>query len=299
MSYALLFSGQGTQHPAMLPWLADDALVRATCARLGVDDWRTALADPTWAQRNDNAQMLLTGLALAAWHQLVDTVEAPAVVAGYSVGELAAFSAAGVFDADTALTLASVRAQAMDRCPPGSLLAVSGLAPSRIDALCRATGLAVAIRNGVESVILGGPRPALEQAERIAAAEGAQSTRVRINVASHTPWMREAAQSYSRSLEDTPFSAPRCVLFSNACDRVRDAPAARVALATQIDHTVRWDECMENIAARQVNCVLEVGPGHALARMWNQRYPDVPARACDDFRSAAAITAWLDSRSSP
>ena len=41
MSFALLFSGQGTQHPAMLPWLADDdPLVRDMRARLGVDDWR-------------------------------------------------------------------------------------------------------------------------------------------------------------------------------------------------------------------------------------------------------------------
>ena len=99
MSFALLFSGQGTQHPAMLPWLADDGLVRDMCARLGVDDWRRALADPAWAQRNDNAQTLLTGLALAAWNQLAPQVASPAAVAGYSVGELAAFSAAGVIDA--------------------------------------------------------------------------------------------------------------------------------------------------------------------------------------------------------
>ena len=70
MSFALLFSGQGNQHPAMLPWLADDALVHDMCAQLGVDDWRRALADPHWAERNDNAQTLLTGLALAAWAQL-------------------------------------------------------------------------------------------------------------------------------------------------------------------------------------------------------------------------------------
>jgi [acyl-carrier-protein] S-malonyltransferase len=56
---------------------------------------------------------------------------------------------------------------------------------------------------------------------------------------------------------------------------------------------------MENIAARKVTCVLEVGPGQALARMWNQRFPTVPARACDDFRSAAAIAAWLNSKSNP
>ena len=107
--------------------------------------------------------------------------------------------------------------------------------------------------------------------------------------------MREAAESFSRTLADVPFRAPQVVLFSNAGDRIRDAASARAALAAKIARTVRWDECMENVMARQVRCVLEIGPGQALARMWNQRYPSVPARACDDFRSASAIAAWLNS----
>ncbi|MGJ3699669.1 ACP S-malonyltransferase [Variovorax sp. AFSI2.2] len=302
MSFALLFSGQGTQHPTMLPWLADDARVHDMCARLGVDDWRLALADPAWAERNDNAQTLLTGLALAAWGQLAPLLASPAAVAGYSVGELAAFSAAGVINPATAAALAPQRAEAMDRCAarvPGGLLAVSGVSEQQLERLRVEAGLELAIRNGNASVILGGPIAALNSAERMAAALGAQCTRLRVNVASHTPWMRDAAESFSRTLAQVPFDAPRVALFSNAGDRIRNAESARVALAAQIARTVRWDECMENIQARQVRCVLEVGPGQALARMWNQRYPTVPARACDDFRSAAAIAAWLNSHADP
>ncbi|CAN7740659.1 ACP S-malonyltransferase [Variovorax paradoxus] len=302
MSFALLFSGQGNQHSAMLPWLADDALVHGMCAQLGVDDWRRALADPHWAERNDNAQTLLTGLALAAWAQLGPMVSPPAAVAGYSVGELAAFSAAGVIDAGAAAALAPQRAAAMDRCAaraPGGLLAVSGLPEQKWEQLRIDAGLELAIRNGSASVVLGGPIAALDEAERMAIAAGAQCTRLRVNVASHTRWMREAAESFSLALAQVPFQAPRAVLFSNAGDRIRDAGSARTALAAQIAQTVRWDECMENIMARQVRCVLEVGPGQALARMWNQRYPGVPARACDDFRSAAAVAAWLNSHADP
>jgi len=302
MSFALLFSGQGTQHPAMLPWLADSEIVRGMCAQLGVDDWRRALADPHWAERNDNAQTLLTGLALAAWAQLAPMLPPPAAVAGYSVGELAAFSAAGVIDAGAAAALAPQRAEAMDRCAaraPGGLLAVSGLPRQKLEQLRIDAGLELAIRNGAASVVLGGPIAALNHAERVAMAAGAQCTRLRVSVASHTSWMREAAESFSLALAQVPFRAPRVVLFSNAGDRIHDARSARVALAAQIAQTVRWDECMENIMARQVHCVLEVGPGQALARMWNQRHPGVPARACDDFRSAAAIAAWLDSHAHP
>ncbi|NDZ18669.1 ACP S-malonyltransferase [Variovorax sp. WS11] len=298
MSFALLFSGQGNQHPAMLPWIADDAIVDDMRTRLGVEDWRRALADPGWAERNDNAQTLLTGLALAAWSQLAPLVAPPAAIAGYSVGELPAFSAGGVLEPAATVELARRRAEAMDECAaraPGGLLAVSGLSRIGLERLRAQTGLALAIRNGEDSVILGGPIAALVQAQPMAEHEGAQCTRLRVNVASHTPWMREAADRFSRTLENVRFHAPRVVLFSNAADRIRDASSARFALAAQIATTVRWDECMENVMGRQVRCVLEIGPGQALARMWSQRYPSVPARACDDFRSAAAIAAWLNS----
>jgi [acyl-carrier-protein] S-malonyltransferase len=296
MSFALLFSGQGTQHAAMLPWLADDERIDAMRARLGVDDWRRSLEDPAWASNNAHAQTLLTGLALAAWGQLAPLVPAPVAAAGYSVGELAAFSVAGVFDGAVATSLATLRAAAMDRCAarmPGGLLAVSGLAEGALGRLLGETGLALAIRNGIESVVLGGPEAALEQAQRMAAADGGHCTRLRVGLASHTPWMQEAAQHFARTLADVPFEAPRIALFSNTGERIRDAGAARVALAAQIARTVRWDECMENIAARRVRCVLEIGPGQSLTRMWNQRQPAIPARACDDFRSATAIAAWL------
>ena len=71
------------------------------------------------------------------------------------------------------------------------------------------------------------------------------------------------------------------------------AEQAGHALSLQIAQTVRWDGCMENIRSRQVDCVLEIGPGAALARMWNQRYPDVPARSADEFRTASAVVDWV------
>jgi [acyl-carrier-protein] S-malonyltransferase len=42
-----------------------------------------------------------------------------------------------------------------------------------------------------------------------------------------------------------------------------------------------------------VRCVLEVGPGSALSRMWNSRNPTLPARSVDEFRTADAIARWV------
>lgn len=123
--------------------------------------WRERLKDPPWAGRNAHAQLFLTGLGLAAWIQLAPRLPEPAVIAGYSVGEMAAFAAAGVCSPRDAIDLAQHRAALMDRdaerCATG-LFAVSGLAQEMLEPLCADFGLALAIRNDPVSVVLGGPK---------------------------------------------------------------------------------------------------------------------------------------------
>ena len=287
MSYALLFSGQGQQHPAMLPWLDDG------------DGWRAGLADPVAATRNAFAQPMLTRLALAAWARLAALLPVPAAVAGYSVGELAAFSVAGAFDADSAVQLAGQRASLMDRCaadgPPTGLFAFSGLAPDLQAGLCRRPGLSIAIRTDSHTVVIGGPLDALALAADTATAAGAHVTPLRVALASHTPWMRGAAEAFAGVLQGTAVAAPRLPLFSNLTGgRLTAVADLRPALAGQIHRTVRWDEVMDGIAERGVSCVLELGGGSALARQWNNRFPAVPARAGDDFKSVPALVDWVN-----
>ena len=286
MSYALLFSGQGLQHADMLPWLADE------------DGWRAAMADPAGAARNAFAQPALTRLALAAWDRLSPQLPAPAAVAGYSVGELAAFSVAGAFDGRTALDLAATRAALMDACaaggPPTGLVGVSGVGPSVQARLCEGFGLEVAIRADAFTVVLGGPREALARAADAAAEAGGQVTPLRVALASHTPWMRGAAEAFAQVMRHTAVAVPHLPLFCNRSGgRPASVDAVRAALAEQIDHPLRWDQVMQSVAERGVSCVLEIGGGAALARQWNRHFPDVPARAADEFRSVAAVTAWL------
>lgn len=295
MSLGLLFSGQGAQHPQMVSWLERDPAFEAAAWQLD-PHWRTRLADPAWAGRNAVAQPLLTGVALAAWAQLQPLLPAPAAVAGYSVGEVAAFAAAGVYDSATALQLARDRAALMDRDAAAAdtgLLGVVGLTPERVDRLCSEHGLALAIRNGCDSVVLGGPRASLDGVERTARGQGAHCTALNVALASHTHWMTRAAQDFARLIEPLSFAAPRAVLFSGADGRIAQPGPAKAALSSQIARTVAWDACMDGMAARRVACVLEVGPGQALARLWNQRHPQIPARSVDEFRSTRAITDWV------
>jgi [acyl-carrier-protein] S-malonyltransferase len=298
VSFGLLFSGQGTQHPAMLPWVDDaDPLVERTERALGVEHWREALADPVWAAQNKNVQPLLTGIGLAAWRQLAPRLPAPAAVAGYSVGELAAFGAAGAFEAETAIELAVARARAMDDAAeqsPGGLLAVSGLTLAAIESLCADVDVFIAIHIGSDAVVLGGAWAALHAAARRVDMLGGTTSRLNVGLASHTPLMRPAAMAFADILRTVPVAPPTVALFANATgDRVHHASDAARALSLQIAQVVRWSDVMEAVHGRRIPCVLEIGPACTLARSWNRRYPDVPARSADEFRSAGAVVDWV------
>jgi [acyl-carrier-protein] S-malonyltransferase len=300
MSLALLFPGQGTQHAAMLPWLEHESAATpalALLSRLLGADWREHLQDADWASRNHVAQPLITAVALAAWSCLAPQLPAPAVVAGYSVGELPAFCAAGVFGLEVAMRLALARAAAMDRCVAGSatgLLSVQGLVGPALDSACERLGLVLALRLGVDKVVLGGASESLDLASAEFGAAGLRCTRLAVQIASHTPWVAGAAVDLAHTLEAIDFKRPQALLVCNFSGGVvRDPARLKQALAGQVATTVPWDNCMDAVAERRVSCVLEVGPGNTLGKLWNERHGDIPARSIDEFRSAAAVAAWV------
>ncbi|MDH0867330.1 acyltransferase domain-containing protein [Mitsuaria sp. GD03876] len=263
-------------------------------------DWREALGDAAWARANAHAQVVITATGLAAWAQLSRALSAAAVevdaVAGYSVGEVAACAAAGVFSADDAIALARRRAALMDeagRQAAGGLCGVTGLSSAALEPLLTGSPVSIAIRNGEDSVVLGGPLEALDRVEAIAAARGARCTRLAVAVASHTPLMRDAAEGFDAALACVPMQAPSRVLIDSRGNRVWRAQDARAGLARQIASTVRWDEVMDQLAARGPSCVLEIGGGQALARLWQSRHPAIPARSADEFRTLDGVVDWI------
>ena len=299
MNYGLLFSGQGTQHAAMVPWLeSDPACAPALQALTGVlgSDWRAGLQDAAQRSRNTFAQPLITGTAVAAWAAVRGALgDAPAALAGYSVGELAAYAAAGVFSASTAITLAVQRATQMDAAVRGldtGLLSVSGLSAQQV--LHAQPALQCAIDIGADQGIYAGDAAALRAGAAALSQQGALCKRLDVRVASHSRWMAGAASAFAAQLEAVPFLRPRATLVLNATGTgTRDPQVLRRALAAQIDHTVQWAACMDALAEQGVSCVMEIGAGTTLSKMWNQRHPAIPARSLEEFQDAAGAARWI------
>lgn len=304
MKIALLFSGQGMQYADMLPWMNPaNPLLLQMQEQLHVPDWRAAMRDTRWASTNAHAQVVLTACALAAWQELQE--HAPALqtsrrslvaVAGYSIGELAAACVAGVLSASNTIQLAEQRAALMDQAGAGqdsSMLAISGVSIRTIEQWCQAHGAALAIRNGPDSAVCAGPRDKLSALEKFAQEQGARCTPLAVNIASHTHWMSSASQAFQEQLNQSELTAPTLPWPTNAGVWVHNATTAAQALSAQLMQTVQWDSCMEQIEERQPNVVLEIGPGRSLATMWNQRYPEIPARSVDEFQTLDGLQRWL------
>ena len=299
---AILCSGQGFQTPDMFDLLADvpeaAPIFAAATAALGRDPRDVARGDPEHAHRNRTAQILCCTQALAAAAVLRPRLEGEVVVAGYSVGELAAWGVAGLFDAPTILQLAVERAALMDAATsqPSGLAAVRGLDRAALEQLCSRHGAFIAIVNAPDQIVVGGPRTALDPLLAEAEAAGAESlTPLAVEVPSHTPLLAEAARRFAAALRGKPLASRR--LADRLLSGIDGAPVFDIdeglgKLARQIAQAVDWAACMEECRSAGAVRALELGPGRALARLMGGVLGERDSRSIADFQTIDGVVRW-------
>ena len=301
---AILCSGQGLQGPAMFDLVAGapeaESIFVAAAAALGGRDPREIVASggDDAIHANATAQVLCCAQALATWAVLKPTLEGRIVVAGYSVGEVAAWGVAEAIAPSAVFDVVAKRAALMDSATraPSGLLAIRGLAASTIERVCRNAGVHVAIRNAVDRVIIGGTLVALERAREAAEKAGAAAiTSIPVGVPSHTPLLREAADAFGvhlRTLEHV--RSPKARLLSGIDGAaVFDIGEGLDKLARQVGQTIDWAACMEACRSYGATRALELGPGDALARMMGGVLAERDSRSVAEFRSLAGLLGWI------
>jgi [acyl-carrier-protein] S-malonyltransferase len=305
MALAILCSGQGRQHPDMFELtgsVPEAASLFTHAAKLLGNDPCAFVRNETAeaAHRNRAGQILCTVQALAAATALRVAMPGRLIVAGYSVGEVAAWGVAGLFTATDTLDLVARRAEAMDAASLAGdgLMFVRGLSRDDIDRLCERHGTAVAIVNPGEAFVLGGSRAALRAlAAEAKAMHASRIVDVPVDVASHTARLAAASVAFRRSLRliSPSFPPPAGVRVFSGVDgtAVLSAESGLDKLAAQISHTVQWSACLQSCIEAGATAFLELGPGHALSAMVSGLTQDVPARSIDDFKTLAGVRAWL------
>ncbi|MGA7595786.1 MAG: acyltransferase domain-containing protein [Gallionella sp.] len=299
MNLAILCSGQGAQHPAMLDMLAGHPaaaeVIETGESGLGFR-LRDVLAQPDAMFRNAVAQPLICLSQLALWTALQPVAPKPVAFCGYSVGELGAYACAGALDAAELARLAAVRAALMDQAAaarPGGMLAVQGINRDQAEHLCEGKRAWIAIAIGKEEFVIGGEGNALRQLDADLSAHGAKLTRLRVGLASHTPLLSDAVEPFRAILGASSLAAPATPVVAGIdAAWVVQREAAVDKLAQQLDRAIAWGECLDMLYERGCRVFLELGPGRALARMV-QRYTGIDARSVDDFRSLDGVSSWL------
>ncbi|WP_461082560.1 ACP S-malonyltransferase [Spirosoma flavus] len=222
--------------------------------------------------------VFLHGVAMA----LSNASFAPDMVAGHSLGELSALTAAGVLSFEDGLSLASVRATAMQRaCEliPSTMAAVLNLPDDVIEKICaEITEVVVpANYNCPGQVVISGSVPGIQQAEEKLKAAGAKRVlQLAVGGAFHSPFMEPARTEFAEAVQNMPFSAPRCPIYQNVnAQPVTDPAQLKANLIAQLTSPVRWTQSVERMIADGATEFLECGPGKVLQGLIKKINPSV------------------------
>ena len=268
---ALLAPGQGSQKPGFLtPWLAlpdAEARLRWWSALAGVDLVHLGTqADAEEIKDTAKTQPLLVAAALLTAERL--PLPDVGLVAGHSVGELAAAAMAGVLSPEAAITLAGVRGREMAAAcaiEPTGMSAVLGGDPDEVIAAIEGAGLYPANRNGAGQVVAAGSLGGLE---KLAAAPPAKARIIALSVAGafHTPYMAPAEAALGAVAAGITPADPARILLSNRDGTAVDSgPTMLQRLVAQVTAPVRWDLCMATLADLGVSAIVELAPAGTLA----------------------------------
>jgi len=290
---ALLAPGQGSQTPGMLAsWLelpgAADRLATWSdisgldLARLGTTATAEEITDTAVTQPLVVAATLLAHEELTKRGLLsgVDTV-----VAGHSVGEIAAYAIAGLISADDAVALASTRGAEMAKAcavEPTGMSAVLGGDEAEVLARLEELDLVAANRNAAGQIVAAGALSALDKLAEDPPAK-ARVRQLATAGAFHTRYMASALDAYSAAADgvtasDSPL--PTVTLLSNADGQpVASGTDAMTKLVAQLTRPVRWDLCTESIRQREVTAIVEFPPAGTLVGIAKRELRGVPTHA--------------------
>ncbi|NYT65938.1 ACP S-malonyltransferase [Alcaligenaceae bacterium] len=279
MKIAFVFPGQGSQSVGMLDAWGDNAAVAATVAQasqaLGQDLGRLIAEGPAESLNlTSNTQPVMLTAAVAVYNAwLAAGGKAPELVAGHSLGEYSALTAAGALQLDDAVRLVRIRADAMQAAVPvgtGGMAAILGLDDDVVRSVCAQAAQGQAVEavnfNAPAQVVIAGHKDAVDRACELAKAAGAKRALVLpVSAPFHSSLLQPAAQVLQAALSDVALEIPAIPLINNvdvAC--VNDAAAIKDALIRQAWHPVRWVETIQAMKAQGVTHVVECGPGKVL-----------------------------------
>lgn len=274
MMKAYIFPGQGSQYPGMAKDLYDSNPEAKKNLEEANDILGFRITDIMFnGSAEDLKQTKVTQPAIFLHSVLLSMCIPdfrPDMVAGHSLGEFSALTAAGAMSFEDGLKLVSIRAQAMQKAceaAPGAMAAILMLDTEKIEEICRQLNMVVPANYNCEGqVVISGDKENVEKACTLMKEAGAKRALVLpVGGAFHSPLMEPARLELAEGIEKTTISTPICPVYQNVTAHPSTDPSEiRKNLLTQLTAPVRWTQSVQNMIADGADHFIELGPGKVL-----------------------------------
>ena len=201
----------------------------------------------------------------------------PAMVAGHSLGEFSALTAAGALSFEDGLRLVYARAMAMQKAceaAPSTMAAIIALPDETVEAVCSELNreghvVVPANYNCPGQLVISGNIEAIDEAcVKLKEAGTKRALPLKVGGAFHSPLMQPAKDELQAAIEQTIIKEPSCPVYQNVDGKPHTNPdEIKQNLIAQLTSSVRWTQSVQNMIADGADDFTECGPGKALQGM--------------------------------
>lgn len=274
---AYIFPGQGSQFVGMGKDLYDGSAAAKRMFEAANDILGFRISDIIFSGSEADLQQTRVTQPSVFLHSVISfftqpLAHEPHLVAGHSLGEFSALTAAKVLNFDDALRLVYTRALAMQKAcnaVPSTMAAVLKCDTKTIDDVCRSIDdiIVVANYNSPDQTVISGTCNAIDMAIAKFANIGVRRIiKLPVNGAFHSPLMQQAKNELKTAIEKTTFHEPQLPVFQNVDGQQHSSPdIMRQKLIEQLTNPVRWTEEVQNMTAFGADTFIECGPGNVLS----------------------------------
>ncbi len=276
MKKAFVFPGQGAQFPGMGKDLFDHSPQARDLFQQANQLLGFPISDIMFnGTEEDLRQTKVTQPAIFLHSVILATVMGdrfnPDMVAGHSLGEFSALTAAGALSFADGLTLVSRRAIAMQKAcdmAPSTMAAILGMDNEIVEGVCAEIPEVVvpANYNSLGQVVISGSFEGIDKAIAKLQELGAKrALKLQVGGAFHSPLMEPARAELAKAIAEAPIVQPVCPVYQNVTALpVSDPEIIRTNLIAQLTSPVRWTQTVQNMIADGASRFVEVGPGTVL-----------------------------------